>query len=224
MDRLLPQQDIEDIVQVALGRSLLPPSFLGINATVQPQKPTPANRQKPKLSESDDADPSGFIFFQLGQLEYARLQDGEQGWPSANGGDEADDKVKLDWQDSNFCLVARVGPDGKAEGIYAVYDIFHDVDYEDERYLVPPSDFLWGMPPAAAFPGCKYEQFSCARVGNRLSDFGKRHHMVWTDKIRDPIELVRVLRSGEDRLEFGSQHQTVYTDKIKDPIMVSGRA
>jgi hypothetical protein len=224
---LLPHQKT---FQDASGRSLLSPSFLGINTTAQPQEPTPTNLQKPNPSEisacnaeSDDANRPGFVFLQLGSLEYNWLEDGEQGWPAD---DDEDDEDEFFWLPTNFSLVARVGPDGKADGIYAVYNVFQqDIHAGTERYLVEPGDFAWGTPPAAwADSKDEYDHFGCARVGNRLSDFGKRHHMVWTDKIRDPIELVRVLRSGEDRLEFGSQHQTVYTDKIKDPIMVSGRA
>jgi hypothetical protein len=207
---LLPHQKT---FQDASGRSLLSPSFLGINTTAQPQEPTPTNLQKPNPSEisacnaeSDDANRPGFVFLQLGSLEYNWLEDGEQGWPAD---DDEDDEDEFFWLPTNFSLVARVGPDGKADGIYAVYNVFQeDIHLGGKRHLVSPRDTRWGTPPTA---WDKYEQFFCARVGNRLSEFGKRHHMVWTDKFRDrTTELDRVFLSPtEDRLEFGKHLQMV---------------
>jgi hypothetical protein len=214
--RLVPNQywllAHDEIFQDGPDRSLLPRSFLGFNTTGQPREPTPANRQKPNPS-GDDADPPGFVFFQLGVLERAWLKRGEQGWPA--------DEASLYWDTTEFSLVARVGPDGKADGIYAVYNVFQqDIHAGTERYLVEPGDFAWGTPPAAwADSKDEYDHFGCARVGNRLSDFGKRHHMVWTDKIRQYIELVRVFLSPrKDRLYFGKDHWIVSTDEIKLPI------
>ena len=185
MPHLRPEndwEDDEDIVVDVAGRPLLPPCFLGINTTVQPREPAvPANRRKANLSEisahsaeSDDADAPGFTFFQLGDLEYARRRDDQHGWPDC---DDRDDQrgAGLDWTPTNFVLVARLSPSGNANGIYAVYDMFqNDMPARDERQLITHP--AWGIPPTGWDSG---DQFSCARVGDRLSDFGKDHQMVW---------------------------------------------
>lgn len=213
--RLLPHlrpkndwEEDEDVVADATGRPLLPPSFLGINTTVQPREPAvPINRRKANLSEvstqsaeSDDADSPGFAFFQLGGLEYAWREDEEQGWPADNGREEYEG-AGLSWDPTGFNLVARLSPSGHADGIYAVYDMFQDdMPASDERLLITHP--AWGIPPTGYASGgnASGDQFSCARIGNRLSDFGKDHQMVWKDKIEHPVELVRVLRSTEGRV------------------------
>ncbi|KAK4033290.1 hypothetical protein C8A01DRAFT_19752, partial [Parachaetomium inaequale] len=194
------------------SRPLLPRCFLGLNSTVQPHEPAvPANRRQANLSEisacsaeSDDADAPGFAFFQLGELQYARRQNGREGWPE---NDDVERAEFLSWRPTGFNLVARLGPSGAragGHGIYAIYDMFPrgDDDYDDyldrlrRRRTTHP---FWGIPPIAK-DGNEEEQFSCAKLGDRLSDFGKAHRLVWMDKIEHPVELVRVVRAGDGRV------------------------
>lgn len=49
----------------------------------------------------------------------------------------------------------------------------------------------WGIPYNP-----EGEQFSCAKIGDRLGDFGWDFELQWKDKIEHPVELVRVAVSG----------------------------
>jgi hypothetical protein len=187
---------------------LLQSYFLGVNPTVQPREPAvPANRRQANLSEtstrsaeSDDVDMPGFEFFQLGELEYARRRDGRSGpW---NNDDERD--LPFGWRKTGFVMVARLGPSRRVDGIYAIYNMwFRDEDEEaccsDDLEPKIITHSYWGIPPTAKFAGGE-DQFSCAKLGPRLSSFGKDHQVVWTEKIGHPVELVRVKRSGDGRI------------------------
>ncbi|KAL2130039.1 hypothetical protein VTI74DRAFT_6968 [Chaetomium olivicolor] len=176
--------------------------FLGVNTSVQPKQPAgPASRREANLSEtsacsaeSEDADAPGFVFFQLGDLQYATLPAGQHGWP------DNDTIRRLDWESTGFNLFARLGPTCRVESIWAIYNMFP----EDEMnwWRNPVSHKRWGIPPTPAGKEEEEEeeQFSVAKVGNRLSDFGEDYHVVWTDKIEHPVELVGVVRTGDGGL------------------------
>ncbi|KAI2621118.1 hypothetical protein GGR54DRAFT_89515 [Hypoxylon sp. NC1633] len=176
--------------------NLLPACYLGVNTTVQPQQPElPLSRRATNLSaqsdmsaESDDADAPGFIFHQLGALEYIEA-DSEDELPTSLG--EADD---WDWERTCFMVVARLGPFGRASGIYVIFDMFpRQLDDLGGDYGRGPRVQIthgnWGIPPS-----CKGEQFSCARIGDMMAKFGFEHQLDWTEKIEHPVELVRVAR------------------------------
>jgi hypothetical protein len=92
--------------------------------------------------------------------------------------------------------VARLGPSGHADGIFAIYDMFPWDEDDGERHQITHP--FWGIPPSS--PIKTGEQFSCAKIGQRLSEFAKNRVVVWTDKIEHPVELVRVMRSGDGRV------------------------
>ncbi|KAK4150989.1 hypothetical protein C8A00DRAFT_17552 [Chaetomidium leptoderma] len=175
--------------------------FLGINSTVQPREPArPANRRQANLSEmsacsaeSDDANVPGFVFSQLGELQYATRRDHQQGWP-----DDDDDKAnkELHWMPSGFNLVARLSSSARTDGIFAIYNMFPRDDFDWKRHQITHP--FWGIPPTTPIDGD--EQFSCAKLGQHLSEFGKGHRVVWMDRIEHPVELVRVTRSGDGRV------------------------
>ncbi|KAL2133105.1 hypothetical protein VTI74DRAFT_2936 [Chaetomium olivicolor] len=106
------------------GRPMLGSHFLGVNSTVQPKGPAgPASRREANLSEistnsgeSEDANAPGFIFFQLGDLQYAKIPAGQHGWP--------ENALSLEWESTGFNLVARLGPTGRVESIWAIYNMF----------------------------------------------------------------------------------------------------
>jgi hypothetical protein len=91
------------------------------------------------------------------------------------------------WQKTGFVVVAKLGSSsGRVEGIYVIYDTgFREEDEEAWSGDIPPTS--------------GDDQFSCAKLGSRLSSFGKDHEVVWTEKFEHPVELVRVKRSlGDD--------------------------
>jgi hypothetical protein len=93
--------------------------LLGVNETVQPR--CPRSRREANYSEestrsagSDDSSP-GFVFFQLGRLEWFRNVSGEL---------DPDRLGHVDWMDTGFAVVARLGAGGFRDAIYVVADFF----------------------------------------------------------------------------------------------------
>lgn len=148
---------------------LLESCFLGVN---------------PTAPSDDTTNAHDFVFFQLGDLEYARRGEGRSGpW-----NDKDETNLSLGWQKTGFAVMARLGSSsGRVEGIYVVYDRgFREEDEEAWYSDIPPTS--------------GDDQFSCAKLGPRLSSFGKNHEVVWTEKMGHPVELVRVRRSWDGRI------------------------
>jgi hypothetical protein len=173
-----------------IDREILPYCFLGINycflgidEDIQLGQPAePLSRRKANLSEesigsavSDDNTP-GFVFLQLGTLEYLRVTpDGDTPMHRLN---------KADWEDTGFALVVRLNAGGYADGIYVVADMLpHDEEETD-----------WGIPPHP-----KGAQFSCARVATRLGDLGFHTVLELTEIIDHPFKLVWLMLTADGR-------------------------
>ncbi|KAK3352897.1 hypothetical protein B0T25DRAFT_568144 [Lasiosphaeria hispida] len=81
-------------------------------------------------AESDDEHGPSFVFFQLRPLQYTWRNDEDGGLPgsamegAADMDDDDDAEDDVEWLDTNFCLVARLGQSGRSTGIYAVYNMF----------------------------------------------------------------------------------------------------
>ncbi|OJD30408.1 uncharacterized protein BKCO1_610005 [Diplodia corticola] len=170
---------------------LLPPCFLGVNLTVQPREPSrPANRREANLSEEStrtaesDDNPPGFEFQQLGELQYyvAALPD------------TIEDAAEGLWEPTGYYVVARIAPTGCIDGLYVLFDMFPVEDeYTGIRSQITGDE--WGyMEPSD-------EQFTCARIGNRLGEMRFGKELLWTERVRHPVELVRVVRMGDGRLK-----------------------
>jgi hypothetical protein len=90
-----------------------------------------------KLNESDDSETGGFVFHQIGILEF---------W-----GDEAEDfrcyedAARGFWLPTELCAVIRFGRTGTANGVYIIYD-FYPTDDFGERGLETDGD-NWGQLP-----------------------------------------------------------------------------
>jgi hypothetical protein len=196
--------------------SLLPRCFLGLNATVQPANP-PGDHRRADLSRVStqlvesadaDADAPGFVFFQLGVLGYVIREEGHEGpWQQ---GEKRTIGVRYSlWSRTGFVVVVRLTPSGYADGIYIIYDM-HDDIYGDPM-VDYPSDYIlshghWGHLPS--MDDGPRVQFSCAKLGPRLSSLGKNHQLVVTDLIQHPVELVRA-----KRLEDGGIVRTTVDEK-----------
>lgn len=148
--------------------------FLGVNTTVQPQEPAePASRRVPNLSETstistvnDDSNAPDFVFFQVGDLQYAELPDGKEwGWPN----DEDRAHYHLGWKYTAFNLVARLDLTGRVDSIYAIYNMF-PIETDPDEYADEDDDIRnkvtgvhWGIPPTPK--GGERQQFTCATLG-----------------------------------------------------------
>ncbi|KAH6844918.1 hypothetical protein B0I37DRAFT_343653 [Chaetomium sp. MPI-CAGE-AT-0009] len=193
---------------------LLEPCFLGVNLTVQPPEPDGPSLGLSTISKrsakGDDTDAPGFVFFQLGELQYGRRIDGRQGpW---NNDDEVN--FPLGWDRTGFVLVARVGESGRVDGIYAMYNMFttDNGGYEEDLKLLVTHSY-WGIPPTATLDGG--DQFSCAKLGPRLSSFGKDHQIVWSEKIEHPVELVRVKHSKDGRVLRATVDEKIWPSTVR---------
>jgi hypothetical protein len=149
-------------------------------------------------------------------IQYAKGREGP--WKQDDEGDH--DAFRGCFCRTGFVVVMRLTPSGYADGIYAIYDMYDDIyrdpmvdDSSGESIL---SHHDWGKPPT--WDVKPKDQFSCAKLGPRLSSLGKDHQVVWTDRIQHPVELVRA-----KRLEDGRIVRTTVDEKSW-PSAVGGRS
>ncbi|KAL7948358.1 hypothetical protein V8C42DRAFT_314185 [Trichoderma barbatum] len=190
------------------NHEVLDPAFLGVNTTVQPREPSlPLNRRALNLSEestqsaeSDDADAPGFVFHELGVLQYLECETADEMPTTLEEGDDCEG----DWEPTGFCVVARLSDTGRINGVYVIYNMNPREEGWGEREQVTHGK--WGIPPSS--PG---EQFSCACIGNTMKDFGFKVELAWNDQIHHPVELVWAVRSsngGSMRVTVDSNFRT----------------
>ncbi|KAL7936453.1 hypothetical protein V8C35DRAFT_295526 [Trichoderma chlorosporum] len=171
---------------------LLDPAFLGVNTSVQPPEPSlPLNRRAINLSEestqsaeSDDMEAPGFVFHELGVLQSLECETADEMPTTLEQGDDCEG----DWEPTGFSVVARLGSFGHINGVYVIYNMNPVVEGTQKREQVTHG--AWGIPPSSP-----NEQFSCARIGSNMRDFGFKFQLAWNDQTRHPVELVWAVRS-----------------------------
>ncbi|OIW23324.1 hypothetical protein CONLIGDRAFT_637746 [Coniochaeta ligniaria NRRL 30616] len=192
---------------------LLEHELLGVNLSVQPREPPlPANRRRTNMSEestrsgqSDDENnplAPGFIFFQLGELQYVfhDLEDADLlGAPAQAILAREND---YSWESTGFYLVARLGTTGKMAGVYAVHDMFPVHQYTGRREQRRGDN--WGVLPRGEQEERRDRiagigQFSIARIGDSLGQLGYDRPLTLTERVDHPVELVRVKPSAGAR-------------------------
>jgi hypothetical protein len=101
------------------GRELVSDNVLGVNTNVQTR--SPVGRRQANLSEestqsntSDDSDVGGFVFHQIGTLEY--WSDEPENFLNK------EDAAQGPWLPTGFCVVMRFTRSGGANGLYIIYD------------------------------------------------------------------------------------------------------
>ncbi|KAL6698522.1 hypothetical protein J3F84DRAFT_363110 [Trichoderma pleuroticola] len=205
---LVPQKDRCPLTNY----EVLDPAFLGVNTTIQPLKPSlPLNRrahildlpeESTQLVESDDAEAPGFIFHELGTLQCLECETAEE-MPTTP--EEGDDR-KGEWEPTGFSVVARLSNTGYIDGVYVVYNMKPRKEGFLSREQVTHAE--WGIPPSLSSPG---EQFSCARIGNAMRDFGFKVKLAWNEQIHHPVELVWAVKSprgGAMRITVDGNYST----------------
>ncbi|KAI9765294.1 MAG: hypothetical protein M1840_007493 [Geoglossum simile] len=160
-------------------------NVLGINTNVQPKKP-PKSR-KPHFpaestisNESDDPGYAGFVFHQIGDLEF---------W----GGGPADLRNLRDygpWHSTHFQAVMRFGRNGVANGVYVIYDFYPEHVYLEERQKIDHDE--WGYLPDD-FTDC---QISCAKIADKITDLGPDYTFDFAEALDYPVELVRAVKTS----------------------------
>jgi hypothetical protein len=178
-------------VDYSTPREMLWENVLGVNTNVAPRKPNRDRSQQQSMSEistmSNETDDGkgGFVFHQLGTLEYF-AGDRRQTTSMSKLGRGA-------WRSTGFCVATRFDSAGQSKGIYLIYDMFPENDYGD-RVEIESGDSWGRLVPDAAL------QFSCARVGATLRELQPGptgfKDLTLTELISHPVELVRAVRSS----------------------------
>lgn len=187
---LTPQSDKYPLTD----HEVLDTAFLGVNTTVQPREPVsaaeigaPSTYHRSSLSQSaepDDAEAPGFVFHELGVLESLECETADE-MPTTF---EQSADWEGDWEPTGFCVVARLGHTGHIDGVYVIYNMNPLQENSLERKQV--THRAWGIPPSSP-----EQQFSCARIGNALRDFGFEYKLAWDEQVHHPVELVWAVRS-----------------------------
>jgi hypothetical protein len=166
-------------------------NVLGVNTNIAPRKPARDRSQQQNMPEistaSNETDngKGGFVFHQLGTLEY---------FAGARSQTTSMDKLgRSAWLSTGFCVVVRFGSAGQAKGIYLIYDMFPE-NVDGDRVEIESGN-TWGrLVPDAAL------QFSCAKVGATLRELQPGSDgfkaLTLTELIGHPVELIRAARSS----------------------------
>ncbi|KAI9776287.1 MAG: hypothetical protein M1839_000446 [Geoglossum umbratile] len=139
-----------------------------------------------KSNESDDSEIAGFIFHQIGTLEY---------W-----GDKVEnfrsfeDAARGPWLPTGFRVVVRFGRNGAANGIYIIYD-FYPKDEGGERGLKVTGDY-WGRLPKDR----SNQQFSIAKIADTVMELRFGRTFTFMEVLDYPVELVRAVKTPEDAI------------------------
>ncbi|KAH0562428.1 hypothetical protein GP486_002880 [Trichoglossum hirsutum] len=172
-------------------RMLVSTNVLGVNTNVQPRIPLRSRKanfseESTKSNESDDSENGGFVFHQIGTLEYwgGEVENFQSLEDAANG----------PWLNTKFCAVVRFGRNGAANGIYIIYD-FYPEDEDGERNWKNTSDG-WGI----LREDRTQQQFSIAKLADTITElrFGRTFNL--TEVLDYPVEIVRAVKTPEDAI------------------------
>ncbi|KAI9764144.1 MAG: hypothetical protein M1839_006043 [Geoglossum umbratile] len=183
---LLPdQQDPET------DRELVSMNVLGINTNVQPKIPSRSRKanfseQSTRSNESDDSDYAGFVFHQIGNLEF---------W-----GDNPDDLRSYEdaangkWFPTHFHAVIRFGRNGAANGVYVIYDFYPENEYLEERQKIDHDN--WGYLPSDVTD----DQITFAKIADKITDLRFGRTFDFAEALDYPVELVRAVKTPENAI------------------------
>jgi hypothetical protein len=173
-------------------RMLVSTNVLGVNTNIQPKIPLRSRKanlseRSTKSNESDDLEIAGFVFHQIGTLQYR--------------GDEVENFQSLEdaargpWLATGFGVVVRFGRSGAANGIYIIYD-FYPEDEWGERNLKLDDDEYWGRLPKDR----THQQFSMAKIADTITELRFGRMFTLTEVLDYPVEIVRAVKTPEDAI------------------------
>ncbi|KAI9864087.1 MAG: hypothetical protein M1813_003404 [Trichoglossum hirsutum] len=173
-------------------RTLVSINVLGVNTNVQPRIPLQSRKanfpeESTQSNESDDPETEGFVFQQIGTLQY--WGDDEENFQSLE--DDADET----WLYTKFCAAVRLGRNGTADGIYIFYDFYPENEDDDERDW-KSDDKYWGI----LRKDRTRQQFSMAKLSNTMSELRFEKTFTLTEALDYPVEIVRAVKSPEGTL------------------------
>jgi hypothetical protein len=136
-----------------------------------------------KFNESDDSETAGFVFHQIGCLEY--WGDKDENFRSL---EDADRGL---WLSTGFYVVVRFGRNGAANGIYIIYDFYHTDEY-GQGGLRMTGDH-WGYLPKSR----SNQQFSIAKLADTIMELRFGRTFTLTEVLDYPVELVVAMKTSE---------------------------
>ncbi|KAI9778251.1 MAG: hypothetical protein M1839_008275 [Geoglossum umbratile] len=173
------------------NREIVPMNVLGVNTSVQPEIPSRSpelnfSEESTRSNESDDSDDAGFVFHQIGNLEYwADDPDNLRSY---------EDAATENWLSTQFHVVMRFGRNGAASGVYVIYDFYPEDEYLQERRKVDDDD--WGYLPSDLTD----RQIAFAKIANQITDLRLGRTFDFTEALDYPVELVRAVKTPENTI------------------------
>jgi hypothetical protein len=169
-------------------RELVSMNVLDVNINVQPKIPSRSRKanfseESTRSNESDDSDYAGFVFHQIGNLEF---------W-----GDNPDDlrsyadAANGTWFPTQFYAVMRFGRNGAANGVYVIYDFYPEDEYLQERRKIDHDN--WGYLPS----NLTDEQITFAKIAEKITDLRFGRTFDFAEALDYPVELVRAVKTPE---------------------------
>ncbi|KAI9774440.1 MAG: hypothetical protein M1839_001723 [Geoglossum umbratile] len=177
--------------------SLLDICVLGVNTNVQPKIPVHRRMDNlpvmsTKFNESEDSEITGFVFHQIGILEFW------ESWGGDGGGSVEDNDVESSkdvdrgkWRPTGFHVVVRFRRSGAANGIYIIYN-FYPKDEEGDHYLKINSD-RWGRLPDDK----TRQQFSMAKIADTMTELQRGRLFTLMEVFDYPVEIVMTWKTPE---------------------------
>ncbi|PVH97313.1 hypothetical protein DM02DRAFT_730639 [Periconia macrospinosa] len=205
--RLMPrstvlQSDREPGYDPSILASLVYDYFLAIdfNSTHPASNDAPAPTEPDRSSNSDPKDDKGFVFFQLGDLEWT---------PCLPKNLTNQERLHGKWLPTDFVVVLRLSKWGKPSGIYIVYNFhpFNGKSGPEFAYVTRPFHSSRGRLR-------NYEkQIFCAKIAGDFGDFKERKPFALTEVVQEPKEIVRVIKNAEGLLLTQPPH---FRGKVKE--------
>lgn len=133
---------------------LVSASILGVNLNVEPFKPQSrrqinTSEESTQSGESDDSEETGWVFHQLGYLEFVE-SDSED---LSELGDQ-----DMEWIRTGYNVVLRFSNTGKANGVYIIFD-WYPTNAWGNRVAVE-DDSTWGYLPG------HHKRVSCGKIAD----------------------------------------------------------
>ncbi|KAH0562966.1 hypothetical protein GP486_002467 [Trichoglossum hirsutum] len=153
-----------------------------------PRRSRKANfsEESTKSNESDDYEYVGFVFHQIGDLEY--WADNPEDLRSYK------DAAEGTWYPTHFYAVIRFGRNGAANGVYVMYDFYPEDEYLEERRKIDDND--WGYLPRALTD----QQIAFAKIADKITDLRLGRTFDFAEALDYPVELVRATKTPENAI------------------------
>ncbi|KAH0565681.1 hypothetical protein GP486_000921 [Trichoglossum hirsutum] len=173
------------------NRELVSMNVLGVNTNVQPKIPSRSRKanfseESTRSNESDDYEHAGFVFHQIGNLEY--WADNPEDLRSYK------DAAEGTWFPTQFHAVVRFGRNGAANGVYVIYDFYPEDEYLEERRRIDDDD--WGYLPRDLTD----QQIALAKIADKITDLKFSRTFDFAEALDYPVELVRAIKTPENAI------------------------